>query len=126
MTKNLKKEFLKDFTLDLDKDIPPILNPFGFYPDQGLILEGLWLPYSNDDGKVRILPSVIIGTRRYDGDKSYFLDYEFKMLYDVDNIDGFEVKGNFPERDFNLATKKRSYSTTYLITSELSDYIPSD
>ena len=103
---DLKKDVLKGYTMDLDKDIPPILNPFGFYPDQGLVLEGLWLPYSNDGGEVKALPTVIIGTNCFDGDKTYFMDFDFKMLYDIENINGFEVKGNFPERDFNLATKK--------------------
>jgi len=102
----IEKDVLRDYSLDLDKEIPPILNPFGFYPDEGLILEGLWLPYSTDKGNVKALPSVIIGTNHYDGDKTYFVDFETKMLYDVEQINGFEIKGNFPERDFNLATKK--------------------
>lgn len=101
-----EKDILRDYTLDLERDIPPILNPFGFYPDQALILEGLWLPYSTDEGKVKAIPSVIIGTNHYDGEKTYFMDFETKKLFDVDQINGFEVKGDFPERDFNLATKR--------------------
>ena len=100
-----KQNFLE---LDLQRQPPIIIKPFGFYNNENLLVESTWLPYTkipnlsvdNESKRVVMKPSVFVGKK-----KDNKLVFSVHNFISSDFVDEFELKGDFPEREFPLMSK---------------------
>jgi len=73
-------------SVDLTKDIPPKVAPFGFYGD--LLTEGIWLPTEGNEGVIVPKPFVVAAK---EGEPLRLVDFESEG-----RVGGYELEGTFP------------------------------